>query len=86
MNNNEPNKIVNRIYKEYNKMRNAVGSKYDYNRESVLKSELAVLVQRTGAIEVMSKNCLLKLCAMQSSWRFVALHTFMIYCTQAIQD
>ena len=84
MNNNEPNKIVNRIFKEFIVMRSKPN--LDYKRQEVLNQQLRDITMVVGAIEVMSKNSLLKLLKMQSSWRFMALHTFLIYCAKAADD
>lgn len=84
MNNNEPNKIVTHIFKEFIAMRSKPD--LDYKRQEVLNQQLRDITMVVGAIEVMSKNSLLKLLKMQSSWRFMALHTFLIYCAKAADD
>lgn len=87
MNNNEPNKIVSSLFKEFLKMRAKTEmNDFDYKRQLEINAELAKITTVTGAIEVMSKNSLLKLLKMQSSWRFMALHTFLIYCAKAADD
>jgi len=84
MNNNEPNKIVNRIFKEFIVMRSKPN--LDYKRQEELNQQLRDITTVTGAIEVMSKNSILKLLKMESSWRFMALHSFLIYCAKAADD
>lgn len=91
MNNNEPNKIVNRIYKEFKVMCTIatiapIATDQYFTRQAELNKQLAAITTCAGAIEVMSKSCLLKLCAMESSWRFVALHSFLIYVSKAIES
>lgn len=83
----EPNKIVSRLYKQFTALRTVSdATNYDYEKEAELKKQLADITNVVGAIEVMSKNSLIKLCAMQSSWRFMALHSFLIQFSKAADD
>lgn len=86
MNNNEPTKIVNRLYKKFVELRQDTSSdKYNYENESQLKKELYNITTVVGAIEVMSKNSIIKLCAMESSLRFMPLHSFLIKFSQTVE-
>lgn len=87
MNNNEPNKIVSSLFKQFLKLREVKDAdKYDYKTESTLKDKLAGIVYVVGAISVMSKSSILKLLKMQSSLRFMQHHTFYIYFAKAADD
>lgn len=87
MKNNEPNKIVTALFKDYLKLRLVRDAdKYDYKGEELLKIELAKITRVVGAIEVMSKANILKLVKMQSSLRFMADHSFYIQFARACED
>lgn len=86
MNNNEPTKIVNRLYKKFVELRQDTSAdKYNYENEAQLKKELYNITTVVGAIEVMSKNAIVKLCAMESSLRFMPLHSFLIKFSQTVE-
>lgn len=79
MNNNEPNKIVNQLFKEFNKLHtesNGDADKYDWEAQAALKEKLCAITGVVGAVEVMSKGCILKLVKMQCSLRFMQEHKF----------
>lgn len=87
MNNNEPNKIVSRLYKQFKKLNEVTDAeKYDYVAKEKLIIELKAITIVVGAVSVMSKNSILKLSAMQSSFRFMQLHSFLIYLSIACED
>ena len=89
MNNNEPNKILKSINKELVKLHTQSGGfaeNYDYKKESELKEQLRQLIYVSGAIEVMSKNSLILLVALQGKLRVVPEHTFYIQFSKAAQD
>lgn len=77
MNNDQPTKIVSKLYKRFLELRKVTdGSLYDWKAEEQLKKELADITNVIGAIEVMSKNSIIKLVAMESSLRFMDLFKF----------
>ena len=87
MNNNEPNKIISALFKEYLRLRLVKDAdKYDYKAEDILKGKLCDITRVVGAIEVMSKANILKLVKMQSSLRFMAHHSFYIQFAKACED
>lgn len=87
MNNNEPNKIVSSLFKQYLELSKVTDAdKHDYKAEEILKTKLANITRVRGAIEVMSKNNILKLVKMQSSLRFMAHHSFYIEFARACED
>lgn len=87
MGNSEPNKIVNKLFNEFLKLRSIKDANlYDYKKEETLKGELANITRVVGAISVMSKNSILKLVKMQSSLRFMSDHSFYIQFARACED
>lgn len=87
MNNNEPNKIVSALYKEFNNLRKVKDiNLHDYKREEELKTQLAAITRVVGAIEVMSKGNILKLCRMASCLRFMEPFKFLIQLDKGCQD
>ncbi len=84
MNNNEPNKIVAALFKRFLKLKEVkMAVDYDYKSEAILKTELNDITREVGAVEVMSKNNILKLIRMQGSLRFMADHSFYIQFAKA---
>lgn len=78
-----PSQIVNRIWKWYISTPTNKETR-EYHQQMEIKSrELEKITTATGAISTMGKSTILKLCAMESSWRFMALHSFMIYLSKA---
>lgn len=85
MNNDQPTKIVSKLYKRFLELRKVTDPNlHDYKAEEVLKTELAAITRVVGAIEVMSKNSIVKLVAMQSSLRFMEHHSFYIEFSKAV--
>ena len=82
MENNQPTKIVSKLYKRFETLRQTSPANY-YEEIEKINKELRNITTITGAIEVMSKDSIIKLCAMESSLRFMALHTFLIYISKA---
>jgi len=79
MQNNKPNLIINDLYKRYLKLSADCGgdaSKYDYEAERVIKDELRKIHSVVGAVEVMSKNALLKLVLLNGRLRAIPFHQF----------
>lgn len=64
-------------------MKTKEGNEY-YNLLEILKSKLAEFLRKDFSI--LNTRQLLKLCSMVGSYRPVALHTFLIYCSQLIND
>lgn len=88
MNNNEPNKIITALFKRLNKLNKDSGGfadNYDYKAEEQIKKELTDITQVVGAIEVMSKNNILKLITMQSKLRFMPEHRFYMAFSRAVE-
>jgi hypothetical protein len=86
MDNDHPTKIVSNLYKRFVELRKDTdATKYDYEAEAQIKKELFDITTITGAIEVMSKNSIIKLCAMESSLRFMPLHSFLIKFSQTVE-
>jgi hypothetical protein len=85
MNNNEPNKIVSRLFKTYLALIKNTGGEY-YSKIQGVKKELVDITTCVGAIEVMSKASILKLVKMQSSLRFMDHHSFYIHFAKACED
>lgn len=91
MDNKQPNKIITALYKKFKALRlnddlyNKDANEY-YKIQSALKNDLLNIARVPGAIEVMSKNNILKLVAMQSSWRFMEFHTFTNLFSKTCQD
>ena len=86
MNNDQPTKVVSAIYKRFIELQKDMdAAKYDYEAEAQIKKELFDITTITGAIEVMSKNSIIKLCAMESSLRFMPLHSFLIKFSQTVE-
>lgn len=91
MEKNEPNKIVTALYKKH---KNLLSTSYETTEEKnkyweeveKLKTDLSKITCVVGAIEVMSKNSLLKLIAMQSSLRFLEPFRFLNICAKATED
>lgn len=79
MNNNEPNKIVNSLYKRYLKLSadcNGDGNKYDYKALDEIKAELRRIHSVVGAVEVMSKKALMQLVLLNGRTRAIPFHQF----------
>lgn len=86
MDNNEPNKIVSKLYKEFTALRvETDAAKYDWKKEAELKIELSKITRVIGAIEVMNKANILRLIKMQSSLRFMPEHSFYIQFAKACE-
>lgn len=87
MQKNEPNKIVNRLFKRFLALTadNVKATDDFYTQQTAINKELANITAVVGAIEVMSKRNIIRLCAMQSSWRFMPLHSFLIYFSKSVQ-
>lgn len=86
MEKNEPNKIINALYKRFKAIKADSNHPDFYKKQDAVKIELANIVRVAGAIEVMSKNCILKACSMQSSWPCMAHHVFFIHLQRALQE
>jgi len=87
MNNNEPNKIVSALFKRWLKLHEVkVSANFDYPAQEQLKKELCNITTAVGAIEVMSKNSILKLLKMGSSTRFMQPFQLLMYCAKAADD
>lgn len=79
MNNNEPNKIVNGLYKRFLALSADCGgdaSKYDYKAEEVIRQELRKIHGVVGAVEVMSKKALMQLVYLNGRLRTIPFHQF----------
>ena len=90
MDNNTPNKIVKALHNEWlaNKKTYIVdeSNKAFWERQEKIKAELVKITTIEGAIEVLSKVNILRLCSMESSLRFMPLHSFLIYIQKACND
>jgi len=79
MNNSEPNKILNNLYKRFIKLSEDCkgdANKYDYEAEEQIKNELLKIHQVVGAVEVMSKKALLQLVYLNGRLRAIPFHRF----------
>jgi len=79
MNNNEPNKIVNNLFKRYIQLSvqcNGDASKYDYKAEKQICIELREIHNVVGAVEVMSKKSLMQLVYLNGRLRAIPFHRF----------
>jgi hypothetical protein len=79
MNNNEPNKIVNGLYKRFLALSvacNGEAASYDYKAEETIKEELRAIHGVTGSVEVMSKKALLQLVYLNGRLRAIPFHQF----------
>lgn len=85
MENNEPNKIVKRIYLKY-QLLVTKNEPYKTGQREQLCKELNDLTNVVGAIEVMSKKSILMLVSLQSSLRFMQHHSFYIQFSKACSD
>jgi len=83
MKKNEPNKIVNALYKRFLAHYNQDASDTNYTAGNQISKELADITRVVGAIEVMSKNNIIKLVRMQSAMRFMPHHSFYIEFSRA---
>ena len=87
MENNEPNKIINSIFKSYQKLNEVkFAVDYDYKKEQVLKQDLLKIFLVVGAVEVMSKNSLLKLIYLNGKLRAIPFHTFHFPVAKMFED
>ncbi len=84
MEKNEPNKIVNALYKRFEAIKADDKNPDYYKKQDAVKIELSNIIRVSGTIEVMSKNCILKACAMHSSWPCMAHHVFFIHLSRAL--
>jgi hypothetical protein len=88
MNNNDPNKIVSSLYREFlgNYGGVSIQDAAFWAKRSELKERCANIANVVGAIEVMNKNSLLKLLSMESSLRFMEPFRFLNLCAKAAED
>ena len=83
MENNQPTKIVSNLYKRFKVLQQS-GVLCCKEREDICK-ELEAITKVVGAIEVMSKSSIIKLCAMESSLRFMPPFVFLIKFSDAVE-
>jgi len=79
MQNNKPNLIINDLYKRFLKLSKDSGGdymKYDYDAELKIKEEVRKIHSVVGAVEVMSKNAILKLVLLNGRLRAIPFHQF----------
>lgn len=79
MNNNEPNKIINNLFKRYLKLSedcSGDASKYDYEAENQIRRELLDIFNTVGSVEVMSKTSIFKLVFLNGRLRAIPFHIF----------
>ena len=79
MNNNEPNKIVNNLYKRFVKLSadcKGIAANYDYKAEDEIRAELRKIHSVVGAVEVMSKRAIMQLVYLNGRLRAVPFHQF----------
>ena len=79
MNNNEPNKIVNNLYKRFIKLSEDCkgdANKYDYEAEKKISNELRQIFEVTGSVEVMSKKAIFQLIYLNGRLRSIPFHRF----------
>jgi hypothetical protein len=79
MNNNEPNKIVNKLYKRFIHLHEVSGGdadKYDFKAEGEIAKELRAIHGVVGAVEVMSKKALMQLVYLNGRLRAIPFHQF----------
>lgn len=74
MNKNEPNKVVNSLYKRLQGLRAA--EQYDWQAHEVIKEELRKIHSVVGAVEVMSKRALMQLVLLNGQLRAIPFHQF----------
>jgi len=90
MNNSTANKIVKGLHNEWlahSKTFKIEGDNREFwERQEKIKAELVKITTVVGAIEVLSKINILRLCSMESSLRFMPLHSFLIYIQKACND
>ncbi len=90
MNNNEPNKIIKSIIKKLDKLtKDSDGGnadKYDWKLHDAIKDEFISIVMCVGAIEVMSKNTIIQMVALQGKLRAIPEHRFYIQFSKAAED
>lgn len=82
MDNNEPNKIVASLYKEYKVLKTS----NDYPAIENLKDNLRKIAVVTGSIAVMSKINILRLIRMQTTFNFLPDHRFYRIFAIALED
>lgn len=79
MENNQPNKIMNNLYKRFAKLStdcNGIAANYDYKSQEVIKDELKKIFNVVGAVEVMSKKALMQLIVLNGRLRAIPFHQF----------
>lgn len=79
------NQQISSCWKEYQRIKTDLSGDAYYKAQADLNKHLMAITIATGAISVMSKQSILRLCAMQSSYRFMALHSFLIYLSKPIE-
>lgn len=80
-----PNEQVSACWKEYQRIKTDLSGDAYYKAQADLNKHLMAITISLGAISVMSKTSILRLCAMQSAFRFMALHSFLIYLSKPIE-
>jgi len=79
MENKEPNKIVNNLYKSFLKLSTdckGIAANYDYKAEETIKTELRKIHSVVGAVEVMSKKAIMQLVYLNGRLRAIPFHQF----------
>lgn len=87
MTENELNKKANRLFKELSAIKKVTdGEKYDWKEHQRISDELKALILIVGGIEVLSKENIIKLVAMQYQMRFIGDHRFYFQFFKACDD
>jgi hypothetical protein len=89
MENREVNKKISSLWREFKAMRkNAEDDEsFDYYKaEEALRKQIVSVFTVVGAVEVMSKSNIIKLCSMQATLRFVPEHRFYAPFRRAAED
>ena len=85
MENNTPSKTVSKLYKRFKDLDIKSSSDIHWVERAKICKELEAITKVVGAIEVMSKNSIIKLCAMESSLRFMEPFRFLMEFSKTVE-
>lgn len=86
MNNDQPTKVISKLYKRFLALQQCEADNKQYWKDiEQLNKELREICEVIRAIEVMSKNAIIKLCAMESSLRFMQPFRFLALFSETVK-
>lgn len=83
---NAPQITLELILEEERKMKTQEGTDNYWTTQEALKSELGLFIRLSHNLSALSTNELLQVCRMVGSYRPIALHSFFIYCANALSE